>query len=448
MIPRVTLTVLRPSRNDPPSRPSSLSACRSSMGIDARGVAEAFRDLPGLALLESARRRRRPGWSTCTADPVAVRRAPAGRRARSPRLAGSSAGSTRIGAADRPAGAPPFLGGLVGYLGYEFGAAAGAALPARGGRPATAAAALGLHDWVVAWNARTGEAWLGGRASTATRARSTGASTTSASGSTNGRSGVGRGSSRATSAPDAARDALEPRPRAYSRPASSRIRAAIARRRALPGQPHPPPRDAVRRRSVAALPAPAARRPGAVRGVPRPGLAPTTGRARSCRPHPRRSSRWTPAASSRPTRSRARDPAAGTATRIARSPASSSQRQGPGRERDDRGRAPQRPRAGLRAGHRSACRGCAGSSGRPRSSTSSRTVRRSCAGRRRRSTCSRPRSPAARSPARRRSAPWSCSRTLEPVARGPYTGALGWIGPDGAMRPASSSGRSSPTAAG
>ena len=40
-------------------------------------LAEAFRDLPGLAVLESARPGRKARWSFVTADPVAVLDAPA-----------------------------------------------------------------------------------------------------------------------------------------------------------------------------------------------------------------------------------------------------------------------------------------------------------------------------------------------------------------------------------
>ena len=40
-------------------------------------VAEAFRDLPGVALLESARPGRNARWSYLTADPVAVLTEPA-----------------------------------------------------------------------------------------------------------------------------------------------------------------------------------------------------------------------------------------------------------------------------------------------------------------------------------------------------------------------------------
>ena len=125
-------------------------------------VAERFRDLPGLVLLESARPGRNARWSYLTADPVAVLDAPSERgdpfdtaRRLLARLA-----SDRVDAAD----APLFLGGLAGFLGYDLGR--------RFERlPAIAAAdqdlpplRLALHDWVIAWDRRTGRAWLGGRA--------------------------------------------------------------------------------------------------------------------------------------------------------------------------------------------------------------------------------------------------------------------------------------------
>jgi len=125
-------------------------------------AAEAFRDLPGMALLESARPGRNARWSFLTADPIAVVDAPgegsdvlgAARTA----LARLSPGSMES------AGAPPFAGGLVGYLSYDLGrrlermpslAAADQDLPLL---------RLALHDWVIAWDRRTGTAWLGGRA--------------------------------------------------------------------------------------------------------------------------------------------------------------------------------------------------------------------------------------------------------------------------------------------
>jgi len=127
--------------------------------IDA---AEAFRDLPGLALLESARPGRNARWTYLTADPVAVLETPAAgpdpfvvARRLIARL-----DQTRV----MPADGPRFLGGLVGFLGYDLGHIL-ERLPSRAvddqGLPPLR---LALHDWVVAWDRRTGEAWMGGRA--------------------------------------------------------------------------------------------------------------------------------------------------------------------------------------------------------------------------------------------------------------------------------------------
>jgi para-aminobenzoate synthetase component 1 len=123
-------------------------------------VAETFRDVPGLAVLDSARPGRNARWTYLTADPVAVLEAPsdgpdpfADARA----LLGGVIGGV-VG------GGPPFLGGLVGYLSYDLGR--------RFERIPTVAVddqplpllRLALHDWVVAWDRLTGQAWLGGRA--------------------------------------------------------------------------------------------------------------------------------------------------------------------------------------------------------------------------------------------------------------------------------------------
>ena len=148
------------SRSSAPLRlrrlPDRVAAARA---ID---VAEGFRDLPGLVLLESARPGRNARWTYLTADPVAVLESPA---------AGPdpfAVARRLVGRLDRtlvvPADAPPFLGGLVGFLGYDLGAVFERL-------PAIATAdqdlpplRLALHDWVVAWDRRTGHAWLGGRA--------------------------------------------------------------------------------------------------------------------------------------------------------------------------------------------------------------------------------------------------------------------------------------------
>ena len=132
-------------------------------------AAEAFRDLPGLALLESARPGRTGRWSYLTADPVAVIDAPAEgpdpfaeARALLARMDASAARRDPSDPGDP--GLPPFAGGLVGYLGYDLGrrfeylpsiAPVDQHLPVM---------RLALHDWAIAWDRRTGTAWLGVRA--------------------------------------------------------------------------------------------------------------------------------------------------------------------------------------------------------------------------------------------------------------------------------------------
>ncbi len=128
-------------------------------------VAEAFRDLPGLALLESARPGRTGRWSYLTADPVAtIEVAEAG-----PDPFAGARGLLRRMPQDTDArrrtagGSPPFTGGLVGFLGYDLGRRLA-------GMPSIAIAdqdlpemRLALHDWVIAWDRRAGVAWLAAR---------------------------------------------------------------------------------------------------------------------------------------------------------------------------------------------------------------------------------------------------------------------------------------------
>jgi len=125
-------------------------------------VAERLRDLPGLVLLESARPGRNARWSYLVADPVAVLDGPADGAdpfATARRVLGRLS-ADEVGLPD----APPFTGGLVGYLAYDLGrrlerlpsiAAADQELPLL---------RLALHGWVVAWDRRTSHAWLAGRA--------------------------------------------------------------------------------------------------------------------------------------------------------------------------------------------------------------------------------------------------------------------------------------------
>ena len=137
--------------------------------IDA---AEALRDLPGLALLETARPGRRARWTFLTADPVALLEQPAGgpdpfaeARRMVARLAGEAV-SSNPGAGDGVArgDVPPFLGGLVGYLGYDLGHALERLPTIATDDQQLPLLRLALHDWVVIWDRRTGAAWIGGRA--------------------------------------------------------------------------------------------------------------------------------------------------------------------------------------------------------------------------------------------------------------------------------------------
>ncbi len=135
-------------------------------------VAEAFRDWPGLALLESARPGRRSRWTFLTADPAAVlETATRGSDpfAGSRRLLGRL-DPGRIDVADAGT-APPFLGGLVGFLGYDLGHALErlpTIAPDDQGLPLLR---LALHDWTIAWDRRDGRAWLAGRALDGDRSR-------------------------------------------------------------------------------------------------------------------------------------------------------------------------------------------------------------------------------------------------------------------------------------
>ena len=132
--------------------------------IDA---AEALRGLPGLALLETARPGRRARWSYLTADPVAVLEAPAAGKdpfADARRLVARLPSDAPLAAGVADTDAPPFLGGLVGYLAYDLGHALERLPTIATDDQGLPLLRLGLHDWVIAWDRRTGAAWIGGRA--------------------------------------------------------------------------------------------------------------------------------------------------------------------------------------------------------------------------------------------------------------------------------------------
>ncbi len=120
---------------------------------DPLAACTCFTGIPHLCFLESSARGPLGRYSFLTADPVAVVRGEA-----------DPLGAARalLGPHHRPPlpGLPPFQGGIVGYLGYDWGAE-----QERVRRPATADpeipdAALGLYDWVIAWDHFARRAWL------------------------------------------------------------------------------------------------------------------------------------------------------------------------------------------------------------------------------------------------------------------------------------------------
>jgi para-aminobenzoate synthetase component 1 len=145
----------------PPAPPLSLERLPALDGIPPADAADAFRDLPGLALLESARPGRAGRWSFLAAEPVGIVE---GSAAGVDPFAEARGALARLDATPLPPGAPPLAGGLVGYLGYDAGRRL-ERLPARviddQGLPDLR---LVLHAWAIAWDGRDGRAWLAGRA--------------------------------------------------------------------------------------------------------------------------------------------------------------------------------------------------------------------------------------------------------------------------------------------
>ncbi|MFL5673074.1 MAG: hypothetical protein ACJ77C_13390, partial [Chloroflexota bacterium] len=115
-------------------------------------AAEQLRDLPGLALLESARPGRNARWTYLSADPVTVVEAPA----EGPDL---FATARRTLARLTPSvlegvDAPRFAGGLIGYLAYDLGRRLEAIPTIASTDQDLPLLRLALHDWVVAWDRR------------------------------------------------------------------------------------------------------------------------------------------------------------------------------------------------------------------------------------------------------------------------------------------------------
>src|SRR5687768_10605324 len=61
---------------------------------------------------------------------------------------------------DAVPGLPPFQGGLVGYVGYEFGGTLEMLPPPRADGLGIPDLAFGLYDWTLAWDHQEERAWL------------------------------------------------------------------------------------------------------------------------------------------------------------------------------------------------------------------------------------------------------------------------------------------------
>jgi para-aminobenzoate synthetase component I len=139
---------------------------------DPAQVCSRFLDLPYLLFLDSAARQHPDAqYSFLAADPVIVVRSKGAttevRRREDTawkRVSGDALSTARSylpGSAVEPvSGLPPFQGGLAGYIGYDWGAMLERLPAPRYDDLAIPDLALGLYDWVIAWDHRLGTAWL------------------------------------------------------------------------------------------------------------------------------------------------------------------------------------------------------------------------------------------------------------------------------------------------
>ena len=164
-----------------------------------------------------------PAGRYLTADPVAVLESP-GRRAGSVRGGAAAASRGSIGRRVVPADAPPFLGGLVGFLGYDLGRRARAPAVDRA-RPTRTCRCSGSRSTTGSspGTAGPGDAWLGGRAldGDAAPAGAPARRRPRPPASRPARAGRGRRATRRPTPTAARAFASGPRPRGATRPASS-----------------------------------------------------------------------------------------------------------------------------------------------------------------------------------------------------------------------------------
>ena len=111
-----------------------------------------FTDLPHLVFLDSSARGALGRYSFLTADSIA-RVGPDG----DPLVEARALLAPRH-RAPLP-GLPPFQGGIAGYVGYDWGAEQERVRRPAATEPQIPDAALGLYDWVIAWDHVDGRAW-------------------------------------------------------------------------------------------------------------------------------------------------------------------------------------------------------------------------------------------------------------------------------------------------
>lgn len=116
---------------------------------------ERLADLPYLIFLDSAARTDIGRYSYLSADPCRIFM---GRVPDDPLIAAREALSGH--AANRIEGLPPFQGGLLGYIGYDYGRVLERLPAPRVDDLDVPDVLLGLYDWVIAWDHASGRAWL------------------------------------------------------------------------------------------------------------------------------------------------------------------------------------------------------------------------------------------------------------------------------------------------
>ncbi len=123
------------------------------------GALRCFADLPGLVLLDSALLREPLGrYSFLAADPfetIVLDRAVFGENP----LAQLGARLQRFRTEPVP-DLPPFQGGAAGLLGYELGGCFEKVRPAKWNEFELPDLAVGIYDWVIAWDHSRGSAWI------------------------------------------------------------------------------------------------------------------------------------------------------------------------------------------------------------------------------------------------------------------------------------------------